>query len=526
MSTLLKYLIQGCQVLLALFLGFLAVKLLIYHYFLASYPYPNTFREGAMMTSTTALVHGLNPYDMSLQPNYMNQYGIVYPLCVWPWAMIFGTTMIVHRFVTAFFILACAAITVVVLHRMKVPVLLNGWAVLMLYASLLYPATSTPAVDPAATGTFFMLLTVFIPWLCKYSYTSLALSVLFGILSFYSKPYTFLGVVVMSSYLFFFVSKKKGLFYGLLLLVLFSISVIIINQLLPAYFDNCFFTSLNMTANWLTMERLTMQVHLYSHIHQWTLILLGCYAVGYILKNAPLLKRIDPASLMNKFLSAWQFSFNEPLIKPDLPLVVYACLWSVFVLYISLGRHTGATLWYFFQLLSPYFLITAAWIFSQFAFWPICCAPFLILNLLAITADLNYKYFDKSSSDWADISLLINQHDHILNSCLLAPMLIEQNKEFYDDGQTEYFMSGAARQGLMKYLFQEDERVFYQGLVFFADIRKKVETKQFDLIMLQPKLLPGGVAEDIQKYYKFEGQIVVYTPQDRRPYAITVWRPL
>ena len=58
-----------------------------------------------MMTSTDALVKGLNPYDMSLQPQLMNQYGIIYPLLVWPWAKIFGTTMLIHRMVTAFFIL-------------------------------------------------------------------------------------------------------------------------------------------------------------------------------------------------------------------------------------------------------------------------------------------------------------------------------------------------------------------------------------------------------------------------------------
>jgi hypothetical protein len=35
-----------------------------------------------------------------------------------------------------------------------------------------------------------------------------------------------------------------------------------------------------------------------------------------------------------------------------------------------------------------------------------------------------------------------------------------------------------------------------------------------------------GVADDVKKYYKYEGQLIVYAAQDRRPYAIAVWVPL
>ena len=101
-----------------------------------------------------------------------------------------------------------------VLQRMSVPVLLNIWAVLMFYSSLMYPGTSTPTIDPGATGELFLLLTIFVPWLCKYSYKSLIISVLFGILAFYTKVYTFLGAIIMLSYLFLFISTPKALFMG------------------------------------------------------------------------------------------------------------------------------------------------------------------------------------------------------------------------------------------------------------------------------------------------------------------------
>jgi len=52
-----------------------------------------------------------------------------------------------------------------------------------------------------------------------------------------------------------------------------------------------------------------------------------------------------------------------------------------------------------------------------------------------------------------------------------------------------------------------------------------VENKEFDLIILQPGLLPLGVGDDIKKFYTFQGQALLYAPQDRRPYAVTFWSP-
>jgi len=274
------------QVIFMLFLAFFALRLAIYHFDLLKYPYPCGLREGAMMTNTDALVKGLNPYDMALQPQYMNPYGIVYPLLVWPWAKLFGTTILVHRMVTAFFILASCALMFFILRKMKVAVLLSVWAMLMFYASLVYPETSTPSIDPGAIGMFFMLLSIFIPWLQKYSYRSLVISVLFGLLAFYSKPYAILGTMIIASYLFFFVSRFKSLIYMLILFALTAASALAVNQILPAYFDNCFFTSLNMAPAWSTMERLNLQIHLYTGLHLWILILTGIsVAVTIYTKN-------------------------------------------------------------------------------------------------------------------------------------------------------------------------------------------------------------------------------------------------
>jgi hypothetical protein len=491
------------QIAFALGLCLFALRILSYHLGLVTYPFPSSFREGAMMTTTDALVRGMNPYDMSLQPQFMNPYGIIYPLLIWPWAKIFGTTMFIHRIATAVSIMAICTLVFFILKRMSVPILLNIWAIVMLYASLIFPGTSTPTIDPGATATFFMLLTVFIPWFCEYSTGSLTASLLLGLLSFYTKPYAVIGTIVMASYLFLFVSKKKGLCYGGAWLLLLTASVLLVNRLLPAYFDNCFFASFNMAHEWSSMERLIMQTHWYGSLYMWTLILMGIFAA----------------------LSLRGSEATEAISFKTVSLPLYAGAWSAFVLYISLGRHTGATLWYFFQLLSPYLLITAAWLFNRYAFWPLAI-PFLLLNLFTLTADEDYQLFNKNTSSWTDVNVLLDHYQHVLGAPAIVPLLVQQNREVFDNGQSEYFLPGGRRMGWTSRFLQDDQRVFLQEILFFNKIKSRVENKEFDLILLQPNLLPLGIGDDIRKYYKFEGQVVVYPPQDRKPYGITVWRPL
>ena len=282
-----------------------------------------------------------------------------------------------------------------------------------------------------------------------------------------------------------------------------------------------------MGPSWAAMDRLYLQLHLYIGLHKWILILIGIFILGYIFKSYRSISlNIVKRKLVQLFLNIRINALKEPLIKLNFPLVVYAAICFSFVLYMSLGRHTGATLWYFFQLLSPFLLAGAAWVFSRYAYWPILCVPFLIYNLHIMTTDQNYKYFNKNMPGWPEISLLVSQHQHVLNTPLIAPLLIEQNKEVFDNGQSEYFYPGGRRDYWLKGLFKTDDRVSFHMTLFFYNIKDMVENKKFDLIVLQPNLLPCGVADAIRKYYKFEGQFMLYAPQDRRPYPLTIWKPL
>ncbi|MBF0489420.1 MAG: hypothetical protein HQL15_02215 [Candidatus Omnitrophica bacterium] len=509
------------RVLLAILLLYFAFYLLVYHYKLIVFPYSNTFREAALESTTSLLTHGLNPYAFESQPQYANLYGIVYPLIVWPLASHWGVTLLVHRVVTAFFIFACCFFMFWVLLKKKVPFLLNVLAILMLYASLIYPATSTPCVDPAATGLFFMLLTIFIPYFGKYSYRSLVFSLVLGILAFYTKPYFVLGVPIMVSYVFLFISKKRAIFYGGLGCLMFVVSIFVMNKIFPSYFDNCFFVHSNSASEWESMERLVSQLKSYSYLHMGVLI----FIIGFLINRLYRFIRLGQwQTLQDNILGfpkriQW-FVAESPLIKGFLSLEIWAGICTFLVLVLSLGKHGGATLWYFFQLLSPFLLMAVAQLAASMSLWIWIAAPLFILSLHLLTVD---DSFDKQMDGWAEVQAIVNTNRHIFCSSLIAPLLLERNKEIFDSGQSEYFLYGAERRGFWGLLFQEDKRVYGAMSNYLNRIDQMIQHKEFELLIVCG--YPSFLKKDVERFYRKAGAFPLYVPQERRSYFLEIWVP-
>ena len=196
-------------VIFGVFILYFFIYFLNYHYHIIAYPYPLAYREGGSMVSTDLLLQGKNPFDLSNNPQYMNVYGIFFNLLIFPFAKIWGPTILLHRIVTGFFLFACCLIIVAVLRKNKTPLLMSLAAGVMLYPFLLYPLTGASLLGPDSLGLFLFLMTFFVPHFLNYSKTSLIISLLFGLLAFYTKPYFLLGIGLTFSYIFLFKSKKK-----------------------------------------------------------------------------------------------------------------------------------------------------------------------------------------------------------------------------------------------------------------------------------------------------------------------------
>ncbi|MEI7998326.1 MAG: hypothetical protein WCH62_02305 [Candidatus Omnitrophota bacterium] len=521
-----RHVVKGFKALFLIFLVYFAVRLFLYHYNLITFPYPNTYREGSLMTTTAMLLHGVKPFSFFLEPQHTNVYGIVYPLIVLPFASLFGVTLVVFRWVTGFFILASCALIFIFLHKKKTPLLLKLWAILALYASLLFPVTSTPCVDPASTGLFFMLLTIFIPLFFDYSYRSLIFSSILGCIAFYTKPYFFLGLPVVVSYLFLFVSKKKSILFGFWCLILFVLSIILMNHFCPSYFDDCFYMNYNIAPGACFMNVLERQLRDFLSINK-SLIFILVSAIFYSLVRWCMSVRIRGSreSFRNCLASSRWTSWEAPLISCRLPLEVYAGICSAIVLISFLGRNSGANLWYFFQLFSPFLVAFIAWLAGQLTVWPIILSSLLIYNLFSLTSDDDYKYFDKNVKGWHEVELLVKSNKSIFNSPLIAPLMIKENREVFDNGHTEYFVDGGRRRGIFARFFEEDKNVYIAQTLFVNKLRNMLDYKMFDLIIIEVGYTSKVMPDNMANYYKYDHSIWVYVPQDRRLYLLTVWKP-
>jgi hypothetical protein len=139
-----------------LLLLYFGIQLIRYHFLLVTFPYPLEYREGAILFVTDLLLEGENPYALQNMPLAMNVYGINYHLIVYPFARLWGATFLVHRAVSAVFILLSLPIFFVILRRHRAGVLYSLAAVLILYASLLY--RYTPLARPDGVGFFYSSL--------------------------------------------------------------------------------------------------------------------------------------------------------------------------------------------------------------------------------------------------------------------------------------------------------------------------------------------------------------------------------
>ena len=474
------------------------------------------------MTTTDALLRGMNPYALATQPAYTNDYGIGLAAATLPFAKIFGPTLLVHRLVSAFFIFACCGILFAVMRAMAIPFLLNAFAIIFFYGCQLYPGTTTACANAAPLGLTLFLLAIFIPWKWRYSYGSLLVCILLTIAGYYTKAYYLLAAPIMGSYLFFFISKKKGLAFTAAFALLFTISILIMVHFFPYYFINCFIIHDNIRC--VSWEHAFNEFALLNQLHHWILILLGGIAgislVKFFWKEAQI-PTICKQALGKFCLNA----FDTPLWEIPFPVALYTGIFCFTVFALFLSKHEAASLWYFFHLVTPFLVIGIAWTAAQYSFWPFIFTPFLIFNLFALTTDNTIEKFNKNNADWKVATELIRTHHDILNSPLIVPFLIDQKKPIYDNGISEYFKTGAFRYNkLTRQFFKSSPEVLARHLAFIKEIGTKIEHQGFDLVMLRlgdAPLTPGN----LQEFYKMIGVLELPAPHAGGIVKITVWLP-
>jgi hypothetical protein len=439
----------------------LLLRLVVYHWEVMVNIYPNEFREAAMLTSTQALLQGLNPYSLEQQPQCMNVYGILYPLFNVPLAMLGGVTLPLHRTVSGFFILASCLLLYGVMKRMQIGFFDRLSGTTIFYGHSIYACSHA---YPNALGMFLFLCTIFVPWLYKYNSLSLFASILLGILGFLSKPYFVLGIPYVFLYLLLR-NWRRAFGYGIATTFFLSITLMSLNWLFPLYLNNTLFVHNNVAdRDWVYMLR---QLSAYGQNNLWLLLILSVPLAFYLFEN-----RDD---LLPRRL------WSMPKLIRELDLVSVCLILSTGLFVCKLGLHTGAWLIYLHHLVSPFAIIVIFGFLSkyQLSIFKAACIVFTILNLRSgkMLANIPPGFYQP----WEKLATEIQAAPKVLSSPIAASLILQQHKTIWDNGESEYLTSGLnnflGSQQDIKNRAQQHKNMVKQQLVDGA----------FDLVISTPR---------------------------------------
>jgi hypothetical protein len=499
-------------------------KLLALHFAMILNPFPNEYREGAILLSTKLIVEGGNPYTLENQPEFTNLYGIIYHLVVYPFAKVFGSTLIVHRTISAFFIFASCIVLFVAAHRMKVSLALCFTGATIFYAHLLFFAA--PLARPDSLGMFLFLCSIFIPWRFNYSVLSLLSSISIGILAFLTKPYFILAIFYIGTYIFLFRSKMRSIkYFGAVLISLVS-TILLINGLFECYWNNTFFVFAN-ASNLDYPDYPGIQLYKYAEYN------LGMVAILFLVIfrfSEKLQRKLQQLTRLKDKISSTLISFtslNKPLFNINLASGLewsFYMLLSLGLFYFKFGRHNGSWLVYINHLVSPFLIIIALRFVSEKRLGKLILLTLLCLNLFSVTKADVLPSPNLDNIAWEEIKVLISQHQNILNSPAIVPLLIEQGKRVYDSGLTEYFHHGIKR-NIFGINFPGGESVKNRNEQFIQEVTKTIESKGFDLVTMTNHYSPFISEDLLQKHYQYKKSITVPMSPTSQSWKLDIWEP-
>lgn len=449
---------------------------------------PLEIREGAVVITTDLLAKGQNPYSLLNMPVYANVYGIFYNLIVLPFANIFGVSFAVHRLVSLVFIVLSCYLVYKLLLDSKIPKYLSVFGVSLLFCQITLKGYDILA-RPDSLGLSLFLLSLLIPFYKKFSFNSLVVGALFGILAFLTKPYFILGIFYLGIYLFFFKSKKRGFCFLVTSLLTLSAVALIMNYLFETYLINTVFSHLEVAGN--DSGHLKKQVAEYI---KWNFGIITAFGIALFYYRKK--KRID--------------------------LISFSLIASILVVFLKMGLHSGNYMTYFTQLITPFFLFVALKFISK----NVKSAVRLLISTLLLV-NILYWYHQSTSAQfnvgknteyWIKWEELLSSQNNVYNSPLVAHVLARQNKPIYDTGQTEYYLPGAKLANELGL----DKEAYPRYLEYKRGIINDVTEGKFDLVTITKRNYTPFDRKTLKQKYKLSDIWTVSLFNDHWPTEIWV----
>jgi hypothetical protein len=482
-------------------------------------PYQIELREGASQVITDFLLRGENPYTLANQPLTTNGYGILYNLFVLPFAAVFGNTLVVHRSVTFIFIILIGVYCYsLVYDRTK------SMATSLMCSAFVFVAAIADGGIGAfsrSTGLFFFIVAIFLPNQRSFDVWGLIWGLLSTLIAFYAKPYFLIPLGIISAYIFFFISKKKGLQFIFSFMGLLLATILIVRQILPLYFANIIFgtysDNLSTSGVFLVVQLLFLAFFFFP-------------ILGFILfraaliyrdrsKNKALLTTADRSPFDVKNWDAPLFNF-----KPDYYL--FGVIFTFLVFIFILGVHVGAFLNYAYQLVLPLFFL---WFFRIPNIGGRLKILFIFTTLLNMVFWLNWVQNPSmlSQSNKDDLKRLNQYLDNskvTLNSPSVVSQILEHHQTVYDSGLTYVYYK--IKPFPDNYLSAATySRLYQDGQDYKNLIQNMIKLKKFDLVLTtknEPSFYDESILPD---YYAQMDELKINMPQTGQDWVLVVWKP-
>jgi len=505
-----------------------ATLLFVYHTHVITFPYPSEYREGAMIQTTNILLTGGNPYAIANQPQDTNAYGILYSIVCYPFAKLFGSSLQLHRAVSGIFILLSCLIVFLFARTNKHSFLPSLTVTLILYASLLYGVT--PLVRPDSLGLFLFLSSLYFPLKYNYSLRSLLVGAAIGVFAFFTKTFFLLTYPFLGSYLFLFVSKKNGMIYSVLSCIILIISALVMNFFYETYIANVFFIHVNSA--YYDIKHLIYQLFFALKSYLFIFMMFVFAATSVLLKWwKEIHKHVTDFNLLVSLLNSMDVrSLDSPLFRSDIKCTSYYLLCAVTVFCLSLGGHGGAWMSYFFQLISPFFLLVlldiTAYSSIPKSFLYLMLAGIINLGVFYITVLPHYTS-RQVQPQWQQIYELVSKNSNIFNSPAITPILQEQNKRVYDSGLSEYFRRSVLPKkfSLMSPYWTLDNKIAKALERYQRDFVEAVKSKKYDVIVITNNYNSAPFAAEslLSQYYDRKTTLSAPMPHTGQKWILDVW---
>jgi len=389
-------------------------------------------------------------------------------------------------------------------------------AALFIWLGLLFNVT--PTARPDSLGVLLFLLMLFIPYLRKFNNQSLLISSILGLFSFYTKMYFILGIPILASYLFFFISKKKGVIYGFGTLALILFSGFVVNNFFEAYFSNTlrvFFSGGTSSNFFFLVKQSAKFIRDY-----WGLFLIGLIVLYQAIKQ-------------NKKFVIDLKNWDYPLIKIDFDIMLYTLIMCGLAVFLRMGWHTGTNQTYFYHLLTPFLVIA---ILGQIKKSNALRPFFLILLVINLsTQSFENLYTDFSNfdlQDWKTLENHVSGSEKILNSPLETSILISQEKDIYYSFFSYYYFLYPKNKS---FFWPGPEELQKQADLYLTQTADLIKSGGFDTIIRNANRnygffvgrLDANLSNEafLDKYYHTIESLVIDLPHTKEVWNIDVMKP-